>query len=61
LTSGFNRQAEREYAIWDLRKDTEAVNRAPLGKGAGIAHLYFDRPHGILYSVGRGDMEISIY
>jgi len=61
LTSGFNTQALREYAIWDMRMGNEAVHRAPLGDGAGVAHLYFDRAHGILYAAGRGDMQLGIY
>lgn len=45
ITSGFNRQAAREYAIWDTRKGAEPVHRAPLGDGKGVGHLYFDRAH----------------
>lgn len=44
-----------------MRKGNEAVHRAALGEGAGVAHLYFDRAHGLLYSAGRGDMQIGIY
>lgn len=61
ITSGFTRQAEREYATWDIRNTSEAVARGKLGDSAGVAHLYFDQEHGILYSAGRGDMAISIY
>jgi len=31
MTSGFNKQAEREYAIWDLRNFDKPVCRAALG------------------------------
>ena len=47
--------------MWDMRKGDEPVHRAKLGDGAGVAHLYFDRPHGLLYCAGRGDMQIGIY
>ena len=61
ITSGFNRQAEREYATWDIRNTSQAVARGKLGDGAGVGHLYFDMEHGILYNAGRGDMAIGIY
>lgn len=40
ISSGFNRQAKREYAIWDTRMFKEASARGQLGEGAGVAHLY---------------------
>jgi len=61
MTSGFNRQAEREYAIWDLRKFDTAVARAKLGSGAGVGHLYCNQAHGIVYCAGRGDMGIGLW
>lgn len=61
MTSGFNRQAEREYAIWDMRKFDEAVARAKLGTGAGVGHLYANWGHGLVYVAGRGDMGIGLW
>lgn len=61
ITSGKNRQAEREYATWDIRDTTQPVFRGKLGNGSGVAHLYFDQQHQILYSAPRGDMAIQIY
>jgi len=31
ISSGFNRQAKREYAIWDMRSFKEPVARGELG------------------------------
>jgi len=45
ITSGFSRQAEREYATWDIRNTAQPVARAKLGDGAGVGHIYFDIEH----------------
>lgn len=39
LTSGFDKQAKREYAVWDLRMFDKARVTGELGIGAGVAHL----------------------
>jgi hypothetical protein len=62
MTSGFGRGGTgREYAIWDMRNGTEPVHRGKLGNGNGVAHLYFNKAHGLLYEVGRGDMQLGVH
>ena len=61
LTSGFNKQAEREFAVWDSRNLQQAVTRGNLGDGLGVGHLYFDEQHNLLFTAGRGEMHIGIY
>lgn len=61
LTSGFNKQAEREYAIWDQRNIGAPVVSGAIGDGMGVGHLYFDREHNLLFMAGRGEMKIGIY
>ena len=43
LTGGFNKQAEREYCLWDARALDQPLVRSSLGSGLGVPHLYFDR------------------
>ena len=61
LTSGFNKQAEREFALWDSRDLSQSVTRGALGDGLGVGHLYFDEQHNLLFTAGRGEMHIGIY
>jgi hypothetical protein len=61
LTSGFDKQANREFAVWDSRNLSQAIVRAPLGNGLGVGHLYFDEQHNLLFMAGRGEMHIGIY
>ena len=61
LTSGFNKQAEREFALWDSRDLSQSVSRGALGDGLGVGHLYFDEQHNLLFTAGRGEMHIGIY
>jgi hypothetical protein len=61
ITSGTNKQAEREYAIWDTRKLEKEVFKSYLGNGLGIATLFFDEQHNLLYTCGRGEQVIGIY
>ena len=62
VTSGFSKQAEREFGIWDLRNLSEGpVATGALGDGSGVGHIYFDRGHNLLYTSGRGDSRILIH
>lgn len=61
FTSGFDKSAVREYAIWDLRNLSDPVSRGPLGDGLGIAHLYYDEQHNLMHVAGRGEMNISMF
>jgi hypothetical protein len=61
LTSGFNKQAEGEFALWDSRDLSQSVSRGALGFGLGVGHLYFDEQHNLLFIAGRGEMHIGIY
>lgn len=61
MTSGFNKQAERKFAFWDSRNLAQPVTEGALGDGLGVAHLYFDEQHNILFTAGRGEMHIGIY
>lgn len=61
ITSGFNKQAEREFAVWDTRNLTQKVAGGYLGNGLGVGHLYFDEQHQLLFSAGRGEQQIGIW
>lgn len=61
ITVGSNKQAEREYAVWDARNISEKVAGGHLGQGLGVGHIYFDEEHKILYSAGRGESQIGIW
>lgn len=61
ITSGFSKQAEREFMVWDQRNLTEAVSRGSLGSSSGVAHITFDQQHHLMYMAGRGDSVIGIY
>jgi hypothetical protein len=39
VTSGFDRQAKREYSVWDLRMFEKPRVTGPLGINAGVASL----------------------
>lgn len=54
VTSGFNKQPEREFALWDSRNLTQSLARGPLGEGLGVGHIYYDEQHNLLTLAGRG-------
>lgn len=61
ITSGYNKQAAREIALWDKRNLEKEVWKGPLGQGIGVTHLYFDEELKLLTAAGRGETEVSCW
>jgi len=61
FTSGFNKGAEREYGLWDVRDLSKSIATAELGSGLGVGHLYFDMQHNLMHLAGRGEMNVSVF
>lgn len=62
ITSGFNTNATREFAIYDMRNLTgEPLSAGALGDGIGVANLHFDKLHNILYTSGKGESTTGVY
>lgn len=51
----------REYAVWDIRNIGEPIAREKLGSGQSVCSLHYNPIHNILYSSGRGSMDVAIW
>ena len=61
ITSGFDKEAKRQWGCWDLRNLEQPLALGPLSEGSGGPYIYYDRSYGIMIMAGRGDNVIGIY
>lgn len=61
MSVGFNSEAKRKYCIWDVRNMGEPLVREDLGNGNSVQRLFYDREHDLVFSTGRGSMEICLW
>jgi len=61
ITSGFDREAKRQWAAWDLRNMEEPLLMGALNEGSGVPYIYYDKEYNILLLAGRGDNTIGVY
>ena len=45
LTSGFDREAKRQWACWDLRSMEQPLVLGQLNEGSGVPYFFFDREY----------------
>ena len=58
VTSGFSPNANREFAVWDLKNLDQPIAKGDIHDGSGISYIDFDREHNLLFCVGRGESHI---
>jgi len=61
ITLGFNKQSNREVALWDPRNLETAVKSIDIGQGAGMAMGMFDEDTNMLYLGAKGDTSIKYF
>ena len=61
LTSGFDREAKRQWGCWDLRSMEQPLILGPLNEGSGVPYFFFDREYQIMILAGRGDNTAGVY
>ena len=61
ITSGFDREAKRQWGAWDLRNMEQPLMQGPLIEGSGVPYLFYDREYNILIMAGRGDNTCGVY
>jgi glutathione S-transferase len=61
ITSGFDREAKRQWGCWDLRNMEQPLLMGPLNEGSGVPYIFYDRAYNILTLAGRGDNTMGIY
>jgi len=61
LTSGFDREAKRQWAAWDIRNMEQPLMMGPLNEGSGVPYFHFDREYKIMILAGRGDNTAGVY
>lgn len=64
ITTGFSYSADRQVAIWDLRKfgdDADALHEHQLDQGTGALFPTYDPDTGILFLVGKGDGNVRYF
>jgi len=67
VTTGFSQQAERQIAVWDMRKlgngggEADALNLLSLDQGTGALYPFFDPETQMLYIAGKGDGNVRFF
>lgn len=61
FTSGFNKNAGREFFLFDPKKLSEPIKKETLDQGSGILCPFYDTDVSMLYLVGKGDGNIRYY
>ena len=61
LTSGFDREAKRQWGAWDLRNLEQPLMQGPLHEGSGVPYFFFDQEYRVLLLAGRGDNTAGVY
>jgi WD40 repeat protein len=61
FTVGFNKIAERQYAIWDPRNFSEPMIMKRLDEGSGSPFLHFDTDTNVVYVAGKGESAVGMY
>eukprot|EP00932_Pfiesteria_piscicida_P008350 SRR837773.1874.p1 GENE.SRR837773.1874~~SRR837773.1874.p1 ORF type:complete len:463 (-),score=209.65 SRR837773.1874:161-1516(-) len=67
VTTGFTAQAQRQLAIWDMRKlngqqeDPAPLNMLDLDQGTGCLYPFFDPATQMLYISGKGDANVRYF
>jgi len=61
FTVGFGKGSERQYALYDPRKNLQRVNLTPIDSSSSTLLPFYDSDLGILYLAGKGDGNIRYY
>jgi len=61
VTTGFTRQSDREFSLWDPRNLATPLTNVKLDVGSSIMLSYFDDDTHVLHLAGKGDGLIRMY
>ena len=61
LTTGFSKQNERQYAVWDTRDLSQPLVLRKLDDQSGIPMPIFDEDTKVLFIWGKGESSIQFY
>lgn len=61
FTVGFGKGSERQYALYDPKKNLQRLTLQPIDNSASTIIPFYDNDLGIIYLAGKGDSTIRIY
>lgn len=61
FTVGFGKGSERQYALYDPKKNLERINLTPIDNSASTIIPFYDDDLGLMYLAGKGDSTIRIF
>uniref|UniRef100_A0A2C9JQ77 Coronin n=1 Tax=Biomphalaria glabrata TaxID=6526 RepID=A0A2C9JQ77_BIOGL len=61
FTTGFSRNSDRQYGLWDVRKSGPALTMSDLDCSSGILLPYYDPDIRVVYLAGKGDGNIRYF
>eukprot|EP00029_Vermamoeba_vermiformis_P006416 TRINITY_DN2510_c0_g1_i1.p1 TRINITY_DN2510_c0_g1~~TRINITY_DN2510_c0_g1_i1.p1 ORF type:complete len:662 (-),score=198.83 TRINITY_DN2510_c0_g1_i1:36-2021(-) len=61
ITTGFNKQGEREFSIWDVRNITNSLKTTVIDTQPGPILPFFEMGTNIVFLAGKGDAVIRAY
>ncbi|BFZ14229.1 hypothetical protein BsWGS_17268 [Bradybaena similaris] len=61
FTTGFARNSDRQYALWDIRKAGAPLMIEELDSSSGILLQYYDPDTRVMYVAGKGDGNIRYF
>eukprot|EP00924_Labyrinthula_sp_SR-Ha-C_P009550 augustus_masked-scaffold_2-processed-gene-27.16-mRNA-1 protein AED:0.05 eAED:0.05 QI:0/-1/0/1/-1/1/1/0/450 len=60
-TVGFNRQAKRQFRLWDQRAMAKPYASVNVDQAAGVMLPFYDEDRNMLYLAGKGDANVRYY
>jgi len=61
LTTGFGKQSDRQYALWDPKNMKEPLKSDNLDTSSGVLMPFYDNDTNVLYLAGKGDGNIRYF
>ena len=61
VSTGFTRQSQRQFKIWDPRNLSVEVAKVDIDQAAGVIMPFYDQDTNILYLAGKGDGNVRYY
>ena len=61
ITTGFDREAKRQWGAWDIRNMEQPLMLGPLNEGSGVPYFFYDREYETMILAGRGDNTAGVY
>ena len=60
FTTGFTRQSDRQYAVWDVTNLSKALTMENIDTGSGVMFPFYDEGTKVVYVAGKASLQIYV-